>query len=229
MCDSIISDIWSALMNGLDSTHYSWNQIIALQARQKMLELKDVNEQSKQELETYIHTFDSEKDELEQKVEELNRQLYSLRTERDRLREAENPAEQSTFFYKTGTEEELYYGERNDLLFSILSQALNKYEKGTRANCIVQALLDANPKVGSCEKIVAGVKEVFARNERLNKATKSRLRDLGFTIDEDGPHYKIIFHDSRYMFTVAKTPGDHRGGRNMASDICKIIDVTKNI
>lgn len=46
---------------------------------------------------------------------------------------------------------------------------------------------------------------------------------------EDGTHYKITFHDPRYMFTVSKTPGDHREGKNLISDICKAIDISWKI
>lgn len=66
--------------------------------------------------------------------------------------------------------------------------------------------------------------------DRLNASSKSTLKDLGFTIEEDGrTHYKLIFHEPKYMFTVSKTPGDRREGKNLYSDICKIIDITKKI
>ena len=43
----------------------------------KMLKMKDVSEQSKEELDTYIVTFDKEKEELEAKVDELNQSAFS--------------------------------------------------------------------------------------------------------------------------------------------------------
>ena len=61
MTTGIISDVWDALMNRLDSTQYSWNHILALQARQKMLKMKNISEQSQEELNSYIDTFDKEK------------------------------------------------------------------------------------------------------------------------------------------------------------------------
>lgn len=43
---------------------------------------------------------------------------------------------------------------------------------------------------------------------------------MGFSIEEDGKHYKITFAgDDRYMFTLAKTGGDFRGGLNAAATI----------
>lgn len=125
MCNGIIDDVWDALMNRSDSTQYNWNQILALQARQKMLKMKDVSEQSKEELDTYIVTFDKEKEELEAKVDELNQRVLSLRAERDGLMAARGTVNRDGLFYNTGSEDELYPGERNDLLYSVLSQVLN--------------------------------------------------------------------------------------------------------
>lgn len=229
MCQGITDDVWDALMNRSDSTQYSWNQILALQARQKMLKMKDVSEQSKEELDTYIVTFDKEKEELEAKVDELNQRVLSLRAERDGLMAARGTANRDGLFYNTGSEDELYPGERNDLLYSVLSQVLNNYEQGTRPHSIIRSLLDANPRVGTCEKIIKGVKAIFRSGEKMTKTTKGQLKDLGFTIEEDGPHYKIVFKDPRYMFTVSKTPGDYRGAKNLTTMICKTLDVEKKL
>lgn len=229
MCQGIIDDVWDALMNRADSTQYNWNQILALQARQKMMKMKNLNEQSKEELDEYIDTFDREKQELEDKVEELNQKVLSLRAERDGLLAARGTTSKDGLFYCTGSEIELYPGERNDLLHSVLSQVHDKFEEGTRPYCIIQSLLDANPKTGACEKIIQGVKAVFRSGEKLTKVTKGQLKDLGFTIEEDGPHYKIIFRDPRYMFTVSKTPSEHRGAKNLIGTICRALDVEKKI
>ena len=229
MCQGIIDDVWDAIMNRADSTQYNWNQILALQARQKMLKMKGISEQSKDELDAYIHTFDKEKEELEDKIEELNQKVLSLRAERDGLMLARGTTNRDGLFYNAGSEDELYLGERNDLLYSILSQVLNKYEEGTRPHSIIKSLLDANPKIGTCENIINGIEAAFRSGEKLTKASKGKLRDLGFTIEEDGAHYKLVFKDPRYMFTVAKTPSDHRGVKNLTSKICKVLDVEKKL
>ena len=56
----------------------------------------------------------------------------------------------------------------------------------------------------------------------------NNLKKCGFKVEEDGPHYKLIFHDERYIFMVSKTPSDYREGNNLYSDISKIIDIEKN-
>lgn len=229
MCRGIIDDVWDALMNRADSTQYNWNQILALQARQNMLKLKSISEQAQGELKQYTDAFDIEKKELENKVEELNKKILSLCAERDGLLVARGTASRDGLFYNAGIEAELYPGERNDLLYSVLSQVLPRYEEGTRPYCIIRSLLDANPKVGSYEKIIKGVRSIFGSGEKMTKAMKNQLKDLGFSIEEDGPHYKMIFRDPRYIFTVAKTPSDHRGAKNLIATICKKLDVEKKM
>lgn len=229
MCQGIIDDVLDALMNRSDSTQYNWNQILALQARQKMLKMKSLSQKSKDDLDEYVDTFDKEKAELEDKVEELNRKVLSLRAERDGLMVARGTSNKDGLFYNTGAEDELYPGEQNDLLYSVLFQALSSYEEGSRPYSIICSLLHANPKVGNCEKIIKGVKSIFRSGEKMTKTSKGQLKELGFTIEEDGPHYKIIFKDPRYMFTVAKTPSDHRGAKNLVSKICTVLDVEKKI
>lgn len=229
MCKGIIDDVWDALMNCADSTQFNWNQILALQARQKMTKMQNVSDQSKAELDEYIETFDREKKELEDKVAELNQKVLSLRAERDGLLVARGATSKEGLFYCIGSEGELYSGERNDLLYSILSQSLKNFEKGTRPYCIIQSLLAANPRSGACEKIIQGVRAIFRSGEKLTKTMKGQLKDLGFVIEEDGSHYKIVFGDPRYMFIVAKTPSDCRGAKNLAGTICRTLDVEKKI
>lgn len=229
MCNGIIDDVWDALVNRAESTQYNWNQVLALQARQKMLKIKNTSEQSQKDLDAYIETFDKEKRELEDKVKELNQKVLSLRAERDGLLSARGITNKDGVFYCAGVEPELYPGERNDLLYSVLTQTVDKFEEGTRPYCIARSLIEANPKVGNCEKIIQGVKSAFRTGEKLTKTTKGELRDLGFSIEEDGSHYKLIFKDPRYMFPVAKTPSDYRGAKNLAGTICKTLDVEKKM
>lgn len=229
MTREIIDSVWKALINRLDSSTYNWNQIIALQARQKMSAWQDINAQNKEQLNTYITTFDDENKSLREQIEQLNKQIYSLESQVSVYRSALTGETEDSCFYKMGEEPNLYVSERNDLLYNILSQVLDRYSQDSRAYVIIKALLDANPKVGEYEQIIAGVKEVFSNEGSLTKAGKAKLKSLGFTIEEAGPHYKLIFHDPRYMFTVSKTPSDYREGKNLISAITNAIALDRKI
>lgn len=228
MGNEIINSVWSALINRLDASVYNWNQIIAIQSRQKMSEWQDISTKDKQQLSEYMDNFDAENESLRQQITELNKQVYSLHAQLDAFRSSISETEDACF-YKMGKEPNLYASERNDLLYSILSQAQNKYDVNSRGYVIIQSLLEANPQVGECSKIVSELRNIFSGDGRLTSSKKSQLKGLGFSVEEEGSHYKIIFHDERYMFTVSKTPSDHREGKNMISDICKIIDIERKI
>ena len=229
MSKEIIDSVWKVLINRSDSSKFNWNHIIALQARQKMVELQNISIQDKSQLSEYIETFDAENQDLRNQIEELNKEIYSLGAQLDTMRMSLNADSESNCFYKTGTESAPYPGEISDLLYSILSQIQSKYDESSRAYAIIKSLLLANPKVGECERVIAEISNIFGGDCRLNKNAKTQLKNLGFVIEEDGPHYKIYFHDQRYMFTVSKTPSDHREGKNLISKIRNIIDIERKL
>lgn len=229
MRNDIINSVRSALTNKVDSSMYNWHQIIAMQNRQKLSEMQDISAKSKQQLSEYMDNFDAENEELRNQNAELNRQLYSAQAQLDIYRATMKDTDADSCFYKMGSEPNLYASERNDLLYSILSQALNKYEENSRGRVLIKSLLEANPYDGECSRIMGEIKNVFGGDGKLNSTKKTQLKTLGFTIEEDGSHYKLVFHDSRYTFSVSKTPSDHREGKNMISDITKMIDVTRKI
>lgn len=63
---------------------------------------------------------------------------------------------------------------------------------------------------------------------KLNKSTKSDLRNIGFDVIEEKGHPKLIFHNNqKYKFTISGTPGSKRDGKNIYSDICEKLDIYK--
>ncbi|MCM1558932.1 MAG: hypothetical protein NC123_05235 [Butyrivibrio sp.] len=226
---AVIDSVWKALINCLDSTTYNWNQIIALQARQKMETWQDMSIKDRQDLKQYVDNFDQENEDLREQVASLNQQVYSLNVQLDAARAALSAASEDKCFYKMGKEPDIFRGERNDLLFSILTQVLNKYPQNSRPYVLIKTLIDANPKIGENEHAITAVRDIFSDGEKLTAAKKAKLKMLGFEIEEDGAHYKLIFHDQRYMFTVSKTPSDYRGGDNLSSEICNMLGIERKI
>lgn len=225
----VINSVWKALINRLDASIYNWNQIIALQSRQKMLEWQDISAQDKKQLSTYMDTFDQENASLRGQIGELNQQIFRLQSERDMLQATLRGDSEDGCFYKKGKEGSLYPSEKEDLLYSVLSQAQKKYPENSRGFTIIQSLLEANPRQGVCENMITEIRSIFNSGGKLSKSMKARLKALGFSLEEDGTHYKLTFHDSRYMFSVSKTPSDHREGKNLISDICNILDVERKL
>lgn len=66
------------------------------------------------------------------------------------------------------------------------------------------------------------LKRLLRGYKSMDRVTKGGLEAMGFSISEDGKHYKLVYHDDdRYTFALPKSGGDHRGGLNAASDIGK--------
>ena len=178
---------------------------------------------------SYMDTFDQENASLRVQISELNQQLYSVRSQLDSLRASFKGVSEDSYFYKEGKEANLYTSEKEDLLYCILTQVQDKYPENSRARAIIQSLLEANPKNGECGHIISEIRRIFGGEGKLTKTMKAQLKSLGFTIQEDGSHYKLIFHDPRYLFSVSRTPSDHREGKNLISEICNVIDIERKI
>jgi hypothetical protein len=59
---------------------------------------------------------------------------------------------------------------------------------------------------------------------KLSDLDRKELEECGFKITEDGKHYKAMFgNDERYTFTISKTAGDVRSGKNCVSQINRIM------
>lgn len=227
----IVNAVWAVQINRLDSSTYNWNQVIALLSRQRMMEAQDISDIAKMELDDLIKSHEKEVADLKEQRDTLNKQLYEAELECDTYRaRLKDGANENEAFYNTGAEKPLYSSEQYDLLHSILSQVQNKYPQNSRAYALISSMLKANPRIGECEAMLADVDRALSDGGKLNSSSKSLLKKHGFTVTEDAKHYKLIFHDSRYMFTTSKTPSEKcRGGKNLAGEIRRVLDVEKKL
>lgn len=225
----IIQTVQQSLINRSDAVLFSWDQIINLQARQKMLKWKEISETNKNDLSQFLELSDKELSDKNKMIDDLNRQIYCLQSQLDSQREQNLSVKSEVVPLLVGEENGLYKDEIKLLLISILSQVKDNYPKNSRAYAIIQSLLQVNPHNNACEKIVKTVRQVFSKGEKLGKQSIKLLEDVGFKFISDNSHKKMVFYDNRYTFTLYNTPSDFREGKNMASDIIKIIDVEKKI
>ena len=65
------------------------------------------------------------------------------------------------------------------------------------------------------------MKQLLRTYDGMTKVLKQDLQDMGFTITDDGKHYKLVYYnDQRYVFTLACTPSETKcGGKNAATVI----------
>ena len=68
------------------------------------------------------------------------------------------------------------------------------------------------------------VKHLLRGSKSIDAKLRRELEEIGFSITEDGKHYKLVFRDDgRYTFSLPKSGSDHRGGLNAASDIGRLL------
>ncbi|MDO4521016.1 MAG: hypothetical protein Q4B44_05185, partial [Erysipelotrichaceae bacterium] len=66
------------------------------------------------------------------------------------------------------------------------------------------------------------LKKAFKGYNTMSSALRQQLINMGFTISEEGKHYKLIYrNDPRFCTVIAKTGSDHREGMNIAAKIIR--------
>lgn len=124
-----------------------------------------------------------------------------------------------------GEEDDFYEGEVKDVLLAAIDDMLSHTVEGSRRETILKDVLGSNGYKRTGEEKAKALKAVLKGYKQLTPNMKRELENLGFIFDEeDNKHYKVYYYgDSRYRFTLAKTPSDHRSGANISSDIIKSV------
>ena len=165
--------------------------------------------------------FSSELEEKERTIEELNNRIMALQAENQGLRaKYEQVTEVPLLYY--GVEDELYDGEIKDQILEMLENQLNCVKKKTRKADILQDILENNEGTGVLSKKKAEIKGILKGYTKVGDSLKRNLKEFGFTITKDGGHYKLMYKDSRYLFTMAASGSDSQhGGGNLSSEIIR--------
>lgn len=166
-------------------------------------------------------------DSVEEDLKYMEQALRSLEAENQTLKANLKQKNAGRPFYHSGTETDLYEGERSDLLFHALTEARKTCQENSRKAHLIDDLLHASPKIGTCEHLEEDLERVFHSGKNINERAVTALKRLGFSLLNDDGHYKFLFHeDPRYLITVSKTGSDHRDSDNILSEIYKLIGIT---
>jgi len=162
----------------------------------------------------YIEIFDAEIKAKDDRLKSLEKNLADVRAE---LQEQERL---NRGFLKQGDEREFYPGELSDALIYGLERSLSTMREDGRRAHLIEDFLKFNKPSGIEKEISNEIKDAFAKSGDLGSDQRRTLEDLGFTVQLTGKHWKAVYQsDERYTFTISKTSGDHRAGKNLASII----------
>lgn len=189
--------------------------------RKERLEAEQARDKAKNEVNDVYEAVDEELNTLQRQVEELTRtneiQTYEIQGLRAKLSQADGVP-----IIMQGEEQEKFPGEIKDMILSVIADELSNVTKGSRREKVLNDVLEANDYEHLLDERKREIKKLFRGYTNMTTGIRQRLTELGFTITEDGKHYKVRYNnDTRFLATISKTASDHRTGENSASAICK--------
>lgn len=203
---------------------YTWDGVITFLLKDRFKSQKDKRtkaERTKEETDELLESFSSDFDALTEENSRLRDNISDLENELSFYKDAFNKKTvNDRGFLSSGSEKEFFQDEKKELILSVLSDSLASIKDDTRKKHIVQDIIQQNTIKEILSKKREEVKRLLTGYSGLTGKLKQELQQLGFTITEDGKHYKLTyFNDKRYIIHMAKTPSDGRAGKNIVSDI----------
>lgn len=233
------------LNNEANFYQYTFERVLGMKQRKKLREAlvreniasKDLNEFMDsfdgefENLNTQITNLQMKNDELSGKYDELFREKNSLGAQLESYKQyIENTKNQKKSILVSGTENEFYPGETSDLILSVLSQVKSSYPNDSHAYMLIDSILSANKCTEINKQMLESLRSIMYSGQDLNKSSKADLKRLGFSITEDGTHYKLRYmDDNRFQFSMSKTSSDIRAFKNLYSELSSRLNIEKKL
>jgi len=215
----VIDEIKTALTNRRTMDRCSWASLKEAVSRQ---DISNLQKAGSREVDEYIRIFEQDIEAKEDRIREAESEISRLKAEVRKFEFSHRSA--SGLNIQLGTEENYFENEIEDVLLDSLSSSLDKIPTESRRQQLVQSILNANPLRGKSKELKEELKETLRNYQSLDAPTRRKLEEMGFSIQSDGKHHKLTYHnDTRYVFSLSKTSSDHRGGLNISSDISKTL------
>lgn len=214
----LASRIRQALQNRRPLLRCTWSQAEAEVAREAF---KRLRESGSVNVDEYAAVFDSEIAAKDKQLEEAETEVQRLKSQ---LRGADNRNDGRGLKLDTGTEQSYFDGEVTEIVRDAICAAVESAQAGSRRQHVLSGIAGLMPRDENMKTRRDALKEALRQYRSMDRDTRKELERLGFTITEDGKHYKAVYmQDDRYTFAIPKSGGDFRGGLNAASDIGKRI------
>ena len=220
LAGAIEDEVRAALLNRRPSARCTWAYVRETASRQAIQSLRA---SGSKEIDDYVKTFDQEIEAKNQRLEEAEREIERLRNEL-RVHEA-RAGGASGGPLRLGPERDFYPNEVLGILLEAIKDAVSRVPNDSRRQHVLTSILDANRlQENPLESRREQLKKLLRGMRTIDGKLRRELEDMGFSISEDGKHFKLVFQgDDRYIFTLPKSGSDWRGGLNAASDIGKLL------
>lgn len=194
-----------------------------LQESRARLQLDRLRESGSRDLDDYIQNFDQELKAKEQSLAEAEAEVRRLEAEVRSLRARSKSLEGAPVLVR-GAESDLYEDECLGFIIDSLKRALENTHKESRRNHVLSSLIAANPVEDHASDYAAIIKNLLSTYRSLESSVAHDLEEMGFEISSEGKHHKLVFRgDGRYQLSMPKTSSDHRAGKNLVSEINRLL------
>lgn len=194
-----------------------------LQESRARLQLEKLRQDGSRDLDEYVGNFDREIKAKEQSLNEAEVEIRRLEAEVRSLRARSKSVEGVPILVR-GAESDLYEDECLNFIVDALKSAVEKSPSNSRRGHILSSLIAANPTQDHASEYAATIKSLLSTYRSLESSVAHTLDEMGFDISSDGKHHKLVFRgDGRYQVSIPKTSSDHRAGKNLVSEINRLL------
>lgn len=204
--------VQDALCHSQPTDLSTWMAVKALTAGKR---LQSLRESGTENIDEWVEAFEEENATLRAQLAEAQAQVGRLSAQT----RAANSQQGTSDLFPVGTESDLFPGERAEIVQTALNNALANTSDDSRARHVLSDLISEN-SIRMRESLADSVKALLQDKMTIGTKDISELNQLGFSVSDDGKHYKAVYRDDpRYTFTLHKTASDHRAPKNLASTI----------
>jgi hypothetical protein len=214
----IVREVRQALLNRRPLQWCSWS---AAQQLASKLTIQRLRESGSSEVDLYISSFDAEMALKNNEIQEAEAEIRRLKAE---LRANRQKSDGSGVRVRISSEQDYYPDEISSIIRDAAADSISRVQVGSRREHVLRAVASASESSSHSRNGREKLKSLFRDYRSMTKEIRDGLADMGFSVTEDGKHYKLVYQsDDRYVFAMPKTSSDHRAGLNLASDIAKRI------
>lgn len=217
---AIKDEVRAALLNRRPIARCTWAYVRETASRQAIQSLKASGSKA---IEDYVKTFDQEIEAKDQRLEDAEKEIQRLHNELRKFEARSGTA--SGGMLRPSRERDFYPNETIGMLLDAIEDAASRVPQDSRRQHVLTSILDANKLDNSrIEGHREHLKTLLRGMSTITGKMRRELEEMGFSIFEDGKHFKLVFQgDDRYTYTLPKSGSDWRGGLNAASDIARLL------
>lgn len=211
----------------------SWSKIRFKKTVESMQKNETYNEELIKVFEDELDSKDFEIERRNKRIDELEQSINVLESQveffRHSFEKKSESSENADSIILDSQEFDFFDNEQTDIILKLIRKELNTMEsdpnqKESRKYHVLKSIVQQNIIKNDAESVIQEIRNLFSGDAKINSSFKSKLKEMGFEINDGGKHYELSYRgDNRYSFTLSRTTSDGRSFKNMGTKILKNI------